>query len=166
MKVTVQTKEVTAAHNALVNIGTLKPKNNAQALRIAQNIRVLVMERRTIETQREVVLKDFPDIKRLTFPDGRQGWKGTPEGWDDKDPASNSDELKKEAADLMEKFQAAMKELDDSELEVDLRGLRINKDLPEGVLPVHLADCYWLIDEFDGEVKEEEPPPSKRKKAE
>ena len=64
-----------------------------------------------------------------------------------------------EARDISETFSAAMKELDEAEIEVELRGLRIGKDLPENILPNDFANCFWLIADFD-----EDTEPEKEKK--
>lgn len=153
---TVTTREVISAFNALSRIGELKPKNIAQSIRIAQNIRVLQMENRTIDAQREVIVRTFPAVKSIPIPGGGTAFQIAPEGWDREDPGSNSPELRQEARDISDAFSEAMKELDEAEIEVELRGLRVGKDLPEDILPNDVANCYWLITDFD-----EDPEPEK-----
>jgi len=156
---TVTTREVISAFNALSRIGELKPKNIAQSIRIAQNIRVLQMENRVIDAQREAIVEKFSAVKAVPIPGGGTAFQILPEGWDSEDPTNNSPELRQEARDISDAFSAAMKTLDEAEMEVELRGLRIGKDLPENILPNDLANCFWLIADFD-----EDPEPDKEDK--
>ena len=160
---TVTTREVISAFNALNRIGELKPKNIAQSIRIAQNIRILQMENRVIDAQREAIAKTFSAVKVVPIPGGGKAFRVVPEGWDSADPAKNSPELRQEVRDISDAFSAAMKELDEATMGVELRGLRIGKDIPEDILPNDIANCYWLICDFDEDPEPEKKEPKERK---
>ena len=166
VKVTVQ--DLLNAFDSIQRIGAVQT-DSRRALKIAQNERGLLMEAQVITARRDATIKEFGGVELIPIGNGRSAYVPYPEGWDKTLGAENSEELMAQQKELSDKFEEIMKELNEAEVEVTLRGLNPAKDLPDnGLIGNDLARCWFLIEnfatfEFPEETEEDAKPATRVK---
>lgn len=147
MEKTVTVNEVLSAYRSLSRLAQDQTRDRAIALRIAQNLRVIEQEAKLIETFREEIRKEHPEIQTVTAGE-QQILTAIPEGWDYENPDNNSDELKKLQASIWAEYASKLMDYHDTEITVVLRGFR-KKDIPNSVRALDLVQLSWMIEDFE-----------------
>jgi hypothetical protein len=123
----VTVREVYEALVTLNNISQQSAKNRETTIKIGQNLRVLRLEARTLDAlRRQEVQENHPYVEPKQLPSGLMQYSVFPEGWDKSPDAENGVELLNKQAELLSKFQTAMTEFDDTKIDVELRGLKLD----------------------------------------
>jgi hypothetical protein len=158
MKCKVTVREVQDAFRSLTAIGKANTTGEV-ALAIAQNIRVLQMEMKTIAATRQEAVNLFQaDVRVVPNARGDNVYMPYPEGWNHDNEDQNSEEMWELRRTINDAFTKMMVVFNESPITLDIRGLDPKTEIPKnGVTANDIATCAFLFNDFVTLKEKDEP---------